>query len=74
MTHIEDIYFTLGHFCNYRKYPLAKNLRGIAETQLVKICKDEELSVIRKRNKLTGKIELAFPQSVLEDFFKLYIQ
>lgn len=74
MPHIEDIYFTVAHFCNYRKYHLAKNLHKMAEVQLTKICQEEDLSVIRKRDKLTGRVHLAFPQSVLEDFFKLYIQ
>lgn len=73
MPHIEDIYFTLNHFCNYRKYPFPKNLRALAEIDLVKICREEDLSVIRKQNKLTGVLELAFPQSVLEDYFKLYL-
>lgn len=72
--HIEDIYFTINHFCNYKKYPLAKNLRPQAEKELIQICIKENLTVIKKHNKITGAKELAFPQSVLEEYFQLYIQ
>lgn len=70
---IEDIYFTLNHFCNHKKYKLAKNLQPQAEKELIKICVEEGLTVIKKHNKITGAMELAFPQSVLEDYFKLFV-
>lgn len=74
MKYLEDQYYTIAHFCNYKKYKLAKNLIALAEKDLKQRCLEEDLLFIIKVNKVTNKRELAFPLSVLEEYFTLWIK
>lgn len=73
MASIEETYFTVSHFCKYKKYPLAKNLIPLVEKDLTHLCLIEEISTIKKTNRTTRHVEIAFPQSRLEEYLKLWI-
>jgi len=70
--HIEDNYLTVREFCRQKRYILRKLFIQKAENDLKKLCLEQDLLIVLKKNHQTNSFDMAFPQSVLEDFFLIW--